>query len=90
MKETIIRKLEGLEERYEEVQVLLGEPDIIMDQDKFRSLSKEYSQLEDVVKGFRDYKQALEDLAAANEMMEEDDAEMREMAQEEVKAAKIQ
>ncbi|NTS75990.1 peptide chain release factor 1 [Catenovulum sp. SM1970] len=88
MKDSILRKLEILVERYEEVQALLGDPDVIGDQDKFRSLSKEFSQLESVVKAFQSYQQAEEDLASAHEMLEEDDAEMREMAQEEIKAAK--
>ena len=49
MKASIITKLEGLIERYEEVQALLGDPDTINDQDKYRELTKEYSQLEEVV-----------------------------------------
>ncbi|MCU4675352.1 peptide chain release factor 1 [Catenovulum sp. 2E275] len=88
MKESIIHKLELLEERYEEVQAMLGDPDVITNQDKFRALSKEYAQLEEVVKGFRAFKDAQDNLAAAQEMLEDDDAEMREMAQEEIKAAK--
>ena len=90
MKESVVSKLENLVERFDEVQALLGDPDIIGNQDKFRALSKEYSQLEDVVKGFNAYRQAEENLASANEMLEEDDAEMREMAQEEIKTAKAE
>ena len=55
MKETVIRKLEGLMERYEEVQALLGEPSVVSDQDKFRALTREYSQLGEVVAGFQQY-----------------------------------
>ncbi|MBJ6926987.1 PCRF domain-containing protein, partial [Vibrio cholerae] len=58
------------------------------DQDKFRALSKEYSQLGEVTKCFQAYQQAQDDLAAAEEMAKEDDEEMREMAQEEIKDAK--
>ncbi|MBD3584969.1 peptide chain release factor 1 [Salinimonas sp. HHU 13199] len=90
MKESVVSKLENLVERFDEVQALLGDPDIIGNQEKFRALSKEYSQLEDVVKGFNAYRQAEENLASANEMLEEDDAEMREMAQEEIKTAKAE
>ncbi|EGQ8026699.1 peptide chain release factor 1 [Vibrio vulnificus] len=89
MKASILTKLEMLVERYEEVQHLLGDPGVIGDQDKFRALSKEYSQLEEVTKCFTAYKQAQEDLVAAEEMAKEDDVEMREMAQEEIKAAKV-
>ena len=88
MKASILTKLETLVERYEEVQHLLGDPDVIGDQDKFRALSKEYSQLEEVTKCFQAYQQAQDDLAAAEDMANEDDEEMREMAQEEIKEAK--
>ncbi|ASI97140.1 MULTISPECIES: peptide chain release factor 1 [Vibrio] len=88
MKASILTKLETLVERYEEVQHLLGDPDVIGNQDKFRALSKEYSQLEEVTKCFQAYQQAQDDLVAAEEMANEDDEEMREMAQEEIKEAK--
>lgn len=86
MNPSIERKLEGLLERYQEVQALLGEADIIADQNRFRALSKEYSQLEEVVDHFERYRQAQADLLAAKEMADDDDAEMREMAAEEIKA----
>ncbi|QXO18056.1 MULTISPECIES: peptide chain release factor 1 [Vibrio] len=88
MKASILVKLESLVERYEEVQHLLGDPAVIGDQDKFRALSKEYSQLEEITKCFQAYQQAQDDLVAAEEMAREDDAEMREMAQEEIKESK--
>ncbi|MGF1690264.1 peptide chain release factor 1 [Photobacterium kagoshimensis] len=88
MKPSILVKLETLVERYEEVQHLLGDPGVLADQNKFRALSREYSQLEEVTKAFQAYQQAKEDLEAAEEMAQEDDPEMREMAQEEVKDAK--
>lgn len=88
MKASILSKLESLVERYEEVQHLLGDPTVIGDQNKFRALSKEYSQLEEITQCFQAYQQAKEDLVAAEEMAQEDDAEMREMAQDEIKAAK--
>jgi peptide chain release factor 1 len=88
MKVSVQRKLESLTERFEEVQALLSEASVTSDQDKYRSLTKEYAQLEDVVKCFRDFQVAQADLVSAQEMMEENDAEMREMAQEEYKTSK--
>ncbi|WP_278357948.1 PCRF domain-containing protein, partial [Idiomarina abyssalis] len=88
MNPSIERKLEGLVERYQEVQALLGEPDVISDQNRFRALSREYSQLEEVVGCFEEYRQNQDDQAAAKDMAEDDDAEMREMAAEELKQAK--
>ena len=55
MKDSVVRKLENLVERFEEVQALLGDPQVIGNQDKFRNLSKEFSQLESVVGGFNAY-----------------------------------
>ena len=84
MKESLLNKLELLCARHEEISALLSDIETINDQDKFRSLSMEYSQLEDVVKNFNAFQQAREALASAREMLEEDDAEMREMAEEEI------
>lgn len=89
MKDSIVNKLEGLSERYEEVEALLSDPEVIGNQDRFRALSKEYSDLEDITKTFKLYQTAREDLDEAKAMLEEDDAEMREMAQEELKSAKV-
>ena len=88
MKDSIRLKLETLLERHEEIGLLLSEPDIISDQNKFRELSMEYSQLEPVTKTFNDFRAAQKDLEAAKEMLEEDDKELHEMALEEQKDAK--
>ncbi|MCF2860374.1 peptide chain release factor 1 [Pseudoalteromonas sp. SMS1] len=88
MKESVYRKLESLVERHEEVEAMLGDPEVIGDQNRFRALSKEYSELEDVVKTFTAYQQAQEDVATAEEMLKDSDPDMREMAQEEYKEAK--
>ncbi|WP_196140608.1 peptide chain release factor 1 [Aliikangiella sp. G2MR2-5] len=88
MKESIVRKLDGLTERHEEVGHLLGDPETISDQQKFRELSKEYAQLEEVVAAYSRYKQIIEDLATAEEMLKDSDPDMREMAEEDFKENK--
>lgn len=88
MKASIVAKLEGLIERYEEVQALLGDPETISDQTKYRELTKEYSQLEVVVLCFQAYQGAREDLEAVELMLQDDDPDMRDMAKEEFKEAK--
>ena len=88
MKASIRSKLELLSARHEEIAGLLSEPEVINDQNKFRNLSMEYSQLEDVVKAFDEYQTLEQDRLAAEEMLKEDDAEMREMAQEEIDQAR--
>jgi peptide chain release factor 1 len=85
MKESILLKLEMLQDRYEELMAMLSQADVASNQDKFRNLSKEYSDLEPVVKAFQQYKQVLRDIDEAKVMMKESDTEMREMAVEEMK-----
>ncbi len=84
MKQSLLDKLELLSERHEEIATLLSDIETINDQDKFRNLSMEYAQLEEVVKNFETYQQAQQALASAEEMLTEDDAEMRELAEEEI------
>ncbi len=87
MKASIKAKLEGLQERHEEIAALLGDPDTIADQNRFRDLSREYSQLEPVVKAYSDFTTTTEDLESAKEMANDSDPDMREMAKEEIAGA---
>ncbi len=87
MKSSILAKLEGLAERLEELNALLADPQTIADQEQFRSLSREYAQVEPVVKSFTDYLGALTDITSAEEMLA--DPEMRDLADEELKGAKV-
>jgi peptide chain release factor 1 len=82
MKASILDKLDGIAERYEELEGLMSQPEVINNQNKFRNLSQEYAQLEEVVKAHREYRQVINDIDAAREM--EADPEMREMAAEEI------
>ncbi len=88
MKASILSKLEILSARYEEIAGLLSDIEVINDQNRFRTLSMEYSQLEDVVKTFTEFQNFEQDKLAAEEMLKEEDAEMREMAEEEINEAK--
>ncbi len=90
MKDSIKAKLDSVSERHEEIAALLGEADIISDQNRFRDLSREYSQLEPVVNTYADYKSTTEDLASAREMANDPDPEMREMAKDEIATAEAQ
>jgi peptide chain release factor 1 len=87
VKDSIKHKLESLVDRHEEISGLLADPDTMADQNKFRSLSQEYAQLEPVVSNFNAYRRTIDALEDAKLMLEEDDAEMREMAKEEINAA---
>jgi len=90
MKASILAKLEHLAERYEEVGELLGDPSIISDQNKFRALSREYAELDSVVKAYSRYCQVQDNLQSANELLQDSDPEMREMAQLELRQSEVE
>lgn len=84
MKESIRYKLESVSDRFEELAGLLSDPDIIGDQNQFRDLSKEYSRVEPVVALFREYQKLTAEIAAAEEMANDPDSEIREMGRDEL------
>ena len=87
MKDSILNKLNNLIDRYEEIAGLLADPDVIGDQHQFRDLSMEYAQLEPVVNCYQDYTSAQHNLKSADEMLADNDPEIREMASEEKASA---
>jgi len=88
VKQSLVNKLQQLVARSEELEALLSDPDIIGDQNRFRDLSREYSQLEPVVALFNRYDQAQADQAAAEEILNDADPEVRAMGKEEIEALK--
>lgn len=87
MKESLLLRLDNLCERYEELGHLLSTPEVISDQNRFRDLSREYSEIEPVVKCYSSYKQTLDDIEEAQMLLKDGDADMREMAEEELAQA---
>ena len=82
-------KLEELVERLEQVMQELSQPDVVNNQDKFRKLMKEQSDLTPVVEKYKEYKQAKRDEEDSLMILdEESDEEMKEMAKEELAEAK--
>jgi peptide chain release factor 1 len=90
MKASILSKLDHLSERYEEVGALLSDGDIISDQNRFRTLSKEYAELEPLVKTYATYKDVLENIEEAKLLLKDSDTDMRDMAQEEMRSGEAQ
>ncbi len=83
MKASILARLEAVSERHEEIGLLLGDPETMADQNRFRDLSKEYAQLEPVVKTFSQWQTTNDNLASAKELANDPDPEMRAMGLEE-------
>ena len=90
MKASILSKLDHLSERYEEVGALLSDGDIISDQNRFRALSKEYAELEPLVKTYASYRDVVENMEEAKLLLKDSDTDMREMAQEEMRSGETQ
>jgi len=88
VKQSLVDKLQQLVARSEELGALLSDPIVINDQNRFRDLSREYAQLEPVIELFRQFERAQADQAAAEEMLNDDDAEVRTMGKEEIEALK--
>ena len=82
MTPSIRRKLESLAERHEEIGLLLAQPDVLADNQRFRELSREYAQLEPVAASLREHDQAERELGETRAML--DDPEMRDMAQDDI------
>lgn len=81
----MIRKLEEIKHRFDEIGQLLMQPDLAKDQKKFTQLSKEYRDLEKVVLKYNRYQSVLNDLKHAKEVLEkEKDSELRELAKMEL------
>jgi peptide chain release factor 1 len=77
-------KFEKLEARFEELTVQMTDPAVISDGDQYRKVSKERSDLEEVVSKYRQFRQADSELQEARAMLTESDPDMRELAQLEV------
>ncbi|WP_071145542.1 peptide chain release factor 1 [Bacteroides ihuae] len=81
----ILERLEGLVSRFEEVSTLITDPGVIADRKRFVRLTKDYKELDDLMKARKEYLQMLANIAEAKEMLStEQDHEMREMAREEI------
>jgi peptide chain release factor 1 len=81
----VFDRLQAVEDRYERLNELLSDPEIINDSKKLREYSKEQSEIQETVQTYRQYKEAKEQFQDAKAMLDEKlDAEMREMVKEEV------
>lgn len=86
----LFNRLGLLEKRFEELNKMLCDPDVISDQQSYRKLMKEHKELEGIVQKYRQYKSADSDLREAKEILDEHglDKELKEMAESEVSDAK--
>lgn len=84
----LLSRLEGLDARFEEVSTLITDPQVIADQKRYVRLTKEYHDLEEILKAKREYETALRSIEESKELLaSENDEEMRQLAREEMEAA---
>ena len=88
----MINKLDEVEKRFDTVNELLYSPDVVTDQERYRSLMKEHKTLSPIVDKFREYKKAQADLDDAKAMLEDKslDKDFREMVFEESEEKKTE
>lgn len=82
----MFQRLDDVEKRYEELNKLIADPDVISNQNEWKKLMKEHSDLEDVVMKYREYKKVKQDFEDAKELLS--DPEMKDFAEDEMEKAK--
>ena len=82
----MFQRLEAVEKRYEELNKLISDPEIISKQNEWKNYMKEHSDIEDIVLKYREYKKVEKQMNDAKELM--DDPEMKELAELDFEDAK--
>ncbi len=85
MKASILQKLQTLAERHEELAVLLGDAEVIANQERFRAYSREFAEVEPVVQCYQRYCKVEADIAGAQDMLRESDPELKALAADEIR-----
>ena len=83
MKPTLLNRLDQLVDRYEELAVLLSDPEVIRNQTQFVAFSQEYSDIEPVVELVRRRGELISDLSDLDGLLSSDDEDMKELAESE-------
>ena len=80
----LVDKLEAIQERYHYLEEQLSDPEVVSDMDKFKKVSKEYKGLQEIIEIYRSFKELLGNIETAEEMLTEQDVEIRQMAKMEL------
>ena len=83
MNPSLVGKLDAMAARHAELTALLSDPDVIGDQARYRELSREHARLDKVVAHYREYGDCRRHLSQAAEMLDDRDAEVKALAQQE-------
>ena len=80
----MFENLSGVEDRFLEIENLLGDPEVIKDQVSYQKYVREHAELNKIVTAYREYKKVREDIGESEDLLDESDAEIRELAREEL------
>ncbi len=84
MLDSIKTRLTEIKNNFSDIQTKLSMPDVINDQKQYASLSKEYSNLKPIVEKFEEYIQCESNISSAEEVLNESDMDLAELAKEEI------
>ena len=84
MLDSIKTRLTEIKDNFSDIQTKLSMPDVINDQKQYASLSKEYSNLKPIVEKFEEYIQCESNISSAEEVLNESDMDLAELAKEEI------
>ncbi len=79
-------KLEGVEERFLEIEKVLSDPAVVNDREAYQKYTREHADLDEVVAAFRKYKQTTKDLNGSFELLEDSEPDIKELAKREIEA----
>ncbi len=88
--DSMMSKLESLRDRFEEVAALLSDAEVMTDRERFTALSKEYAEIEPVVGCYRRAMELEANIADNEQLLKEEDPEMRELAQQDIADCRAQ
>ncbi len=81
---SMMAKLSSLTDRYDEVNALLADPEVMAERERFTALSKEYAELDPVIQCFKKVELMEAEIIDARELAKDDDPEMRNLANEDI------
>ena len=79
-------KLQGIEERYDKLMALISDPAVQADQQEYRKHTRSLAEIQPLVEQFREYKAVVDELAETRELVDGDDDDLRELAEQELGA----
>ncbi len=80
----MFNKLNGVEERFGQLESLLSDPDVLQDRDAYQKYAREHADLAEIVAAYREYKGIDRELNESLELLKDNDPEMKSLAKEEV------